>query len=230
MNFFRALFLCLLFVALPVRAGESDQLKDLQKDQLWIHVDFIEGTTGAVIHFRVWFKGKPEKAFQVLTDTNSLKALSNFTDARTLTKQMFERLDVVQPQNVDDVKKSIQGNVIASDHNRRPRKNWTNYTFYQFNFPWPLKDRWAVQKIRLDETNYHQGEYKYKYTTEHSNMKALKGQWFIKPVKDKPGYTEWYGEYQTDPGVSAPKFLLKKGVVSGFKKDVQAYRERIQSK
>lgn len=227
MKIFRVLFLCLLFVSTFVQAGESDELKDLQKDNIWIGVNFDKESTAAQIHFRVWFKGTPEKAFKVLTDTNSLKSLSNFNDARTLTRKMFQKADALQPQKSEDVIKSISGNQIASDHNRIPRKNWTNYAFFEFNFPWPLSDRWALQKIRIDETNYHQGEYKYKYQTIHGNMKVLKGEWKLKPLKDKKGWVEWYGEYETDPGVSAPKFMLKKGVVSGFKKDVKEYRKRI---
>ncbi|MFH1358076.1 MAG: hypothetical protein ABII18_13205, partial [bacterium] len=116
-------------------------------------------------------------------------------------------------------------NKLTSDHNRQKNKNWTDYIYFRFNFPWPLTDRWAVQKVKCNETNWRQHEYKLEYKTHVGNFVELFGYWELVPVKGHPGWTEFRGRYESDAGVSVPKFLTKKAMRSGLKNDVEEYRK-----
>lgn len=205
---------------------EADAI--LEKENFWAQVSFKEEGSAAIVNFRVWFQAAPDKVFEVLTNTNALKNLENFNDSRALTKNIFEDLKVKNPANPNEVRKIIGANRIASQHNRQKGQNWTDYVFFEFNFPWPLQNRWVIQKVRLDETNASKGEYKYEYKMQLGNVKTLEGYWKLLPVEGKTGWTEFRGHYESDPGISVPRFVLKKGVKTGLKKDIQAYRQLLK--
>lgn len=204
---------------------------ELESTQIWTNAYFKSGSNVAVMQFRVWFKQTPDKVFAVLTDTNSFKSkMSNYKDSRTLTSTLFKTIVDAKPETPEAVIKLIGANQISSTHNRQKGQNWTDYMFLQFNFPWPLTDRWLVQKASVDETNAAKGEYKFSYKMDVGNFQTLFGSWQLKPVEKHPGWTEFYGEYESDAGVSVPKFVTKKAIGTGFRKDIDAYRRILNSK
>ena len=64
-------------------------------------------------------------------------------------------------------------------------------------------------KVKNVENNAHKGEYKYEYKSIAGNFKELKGFWALVPIPSKKGWTEFRGEYKSDPGISVPHFLAK---------------------
>jgi len=223
-------FIVLILLLIPALAGAKENFPEvtdeLEARQFWAQSYFKPGSNIAVMKFRVWFHSTPDKVFKILTDTNKLKdQLSNFSDSRALTKQLFKQIIESSPHSDEDVVKVIGKNKITSSYNRQRGQNWTDYIYFKFNFPWPLSDRWTVQKVRVDETNHKKGEYKYEYKMHVGNFKTLSGYWELLPVSGRPGWTEFRGRYESNPGVAVPKFITKKAMVSGLKKDVGAYRK-----
>lgn len=204
--------------------------KELEEEHLVLKVDFDEEGKAARVRFRVWFQYAPDKVYKVLSDTMSFgPELSNFKTSRTLSKQVYKAIIDAKPSDAEGVLRIIGKNRFESDYNRQKDQNWTDYIFFEFNFPWPLADRWSVKKYRFDETNHNKGEYKADYKMYLGNFKKLEGGWRLRPAPGKPGWTEFYGDYYSDAGLSVPKFLVKKGVKTGFKKDMDDYR-RLLSK
>jgi len=222
----------IIFVFLPLMVwadffpGATPQLEERK---IWMNVSMKPNSNSAVVHFRVWFEAPPDKVYQVLIDTNNFKnALNNYKDSRALSKEVFKKISDAKPKSAEDVVALIGQNKFESDYNRQKGQNWTDYIYYQFNFPWPLTDRWVVQKVHVDETNASQGEYKYDYKMEVGNFNTLSGFWRLKPVPGHDGWTEFYGRYESDSGVAVPNFVIKKGVRSGLKKDIASYRQILQ--
>ncbi len=197
---------------------------DLEHDKFWAETYFKPDSNTAIMNFRVWFEAPPDKVYKILTDTNKLKVwLSNFKDSRTLSKTAYDAIEKERPADGARVI-ALAGNAVASDAHREPNQNWTDYIYFQFNFPWPLVDRWVVHKVRMDETNASNGEYKFEYKMTAGNFKALTGYWKLVPVENHPGWTEFRGEYASDPGIPVPKFVAKNAMKLGLKKDVENYR------
>jgi hypothetical protein len=209
---------------------DADVEAQLTQKNIWMNSYFKSDSTVAVMSFRVWFSQNPQKVFETLTDTNSFKhKMNNYSDARALTSILHKRIIDAQPKSAADVVKLIGANSVDSYHNRQVGQNWTDYMFLSFNFPWPLKDRWVVQRARVDETNAGKGEYKFAYEMTVGSFKSLKGQWNLKPVLGKPGWTEFYGEYVSDAGVPLPKFVTIKAMKTSFEKDVDSYRKILEN-
>ncbi|MBX7148740.1 hypothetical protein K1X76_06600 [bacterium] len=225
--FKKSLFLVLLFTLFNVPAHayntfhpEADA--DLEKDGVWVRTFFKKEETAALTVFRAYIPYTPDKAWEVLTDTNTWKSRHNdFKDAFTLTKSEAELVAAKNPVNVKDFYSLVGTPVHPSHLNRQKGGNWTSYVFQRFNFPWPLTDRWAVVEIRNDETNAGKGEYKYEYKTRGGNFKWLKGYWALMPHPTKKGWTEFRGEYKSDPGIDVPHFLAKSVVKSSIKNNVK---------
>jgi hypothetical protein len=198
----------------------------LEKDLFWTSSYFKKNSNAGVMTFRVWFKHPANKVWQTLTDTASFKdKMNNYSEAKTLSHVLFKKIVSANPQTYQETENIIGSNKLTSDHNRRKHKNWTDYIYFRFNFPWPLTDRWAVQKVKCNETNWRQHEYKLDYKTYVGNFVTLFGYWELVPVKGHPGWTEFRGRYESDAGISIPKFLSKKAMRSGLKKDVEEYRK-----
>lgn len=199
---------------------------DLEEELFWTRIYFKPKSHTAVMNFRIWFKHPPQKVWKALTDTASFKAeMNNYNEAKTLTRTLFKKIVDANPKSYREAEKIIGPNQLASNHNRRPRKNWTDYIYFRFNFPWPLTDRWAAQKFKCDETNYRKGQYKIDYKAHAGNFKELIGHWKLKPIPGHSGWTEWQGRYESNAGVAVPKFITKKAMKSGLKKDTETYRK-----
>lgn len=225
------LFCLFLIPQLTMAKFHPEADATLEKSQFWTQIYFKPDSETAVMNFRVWFEGAPEDVFKVLTDVASFKEkMNNYNEARVLTPALYKKIQAAYPKDADAVKQLVGSNKISSEHNRQKHQNWTDYAFFEFNFPWPLTDRWAVQKMRIDETNHQKGEYKLDYKMTVGNFKALSGYWRLKPVEGHPHLTEFYGRYESDPGMAVPKFLAKKGMRIGLKKDVEQYRKIIKAK
>lgn len=225
--FFLIFFSFLIFPpASFAKNPDADVEEQLQQKNIWVSAFFKSDSNVAVLRFRVWFAQNPQKVFEALTDTKSFKyKMNNYSDAQTLTSILHKKITDAKPQNAQDVVKLIGVNSVDSYHNRQVGQNWTDYMFLSFNFPWPLKDRWLVQRAHVDETNASKGEYKFAYEMTVGSFKSLKGQWNLKPVSGKPGWTEFYGEYVSDAGVALPKFVTVKAMKASFQKDVDSYRK-----
>lgn len=220
----------LIFSTASAKDSDASVEESLQQKNIWMNAFFRQGSTVAVMRFRVWFSQNSQKVFDTLTDTKSFKSkMNNYSDARTLTSILHKKITDAKPQNAADVVKLIGVNSVDSYHNRQVGQNWTDYMFLSFNFPWPLKDRWVVQRAHVDETNAGKGEYKFEYEMTVGSFKSLKGQWHLKPVPGKSGWTEFYGEYVSDAGVALPKFVTIKAMKASFEKDVESYRGILKS-
>lgn len=224
----KKIFLILLLLVpglVQAKAFHPEADGDLEKKMFWATSYFKPGTNVAVMNFRVWFQYPPEQVFQILIDTNRLKHwLDNFNDSRALTKQLFKNIINGNPRSHKEVVQIIGDNKISSRYNRQKGRNWTDYVYFQFNLPWPLTDRWAVQKVKVDETNFNKGNYRYDYKMHVGNFKKLEGYWELIPAPGHPGWTEFRGRYESNPGIPVPKFIMRKAAVTGLRKDVGAYR------
>ncbi len=208
------LLLCLLCTSGPLRAydvfhPEADET--LKNGSTWTEVSFKEGSTNATTVFRAWIPYKPADAWLVWTDTNAWKQIhSDYTDSRTLDKNQFDLVAQKSPSSIKDCYDLVGGENFSSTLGRHAGQVWTSYVLQRFNLPWPLADRWNVMKVKNDETKSGSGMYKYDYKTVAGNFKDLKGYWELIPIPNKPGWTEFRGEYSSDPGIAIPHFLAKK--------------------
>lgn len=226
LGFFVMLFVVLFSQVVSAKSFHSEVDGELEANLIWTNAYFKSGTNSAVMEFRVWFKHPPDEVFEVLTDTDSFKTkMNNYNDARTLTKNLFKSIVDANPKTPEEVVKIIGSNQISSNHNRQKNGGWTDYMFFEFNFPWPLKDRWVVQKVRVDESNAQKGEYQFDYKMAVGNFNTLGGHWELVPVRTHKGWTEFQGRYESDPGVVVPQFVTKKAMIVGFKKDIESYRK-----
>lgn len=213
-----------LFLVQPVLAEDfrADVTAELKKDPVWVDVEFPEGSTASITEFRVWYEYPANQIFPVLIDTNGLPKLHKaYKDARTLTQELFDKIVKANPTEETEALKILGDSRTPSDFHRKKGEKWTDYVYQNFNFPWPLSDRWTILKVEIDETQAALGKYRFQYTLMAGNFKRLEGWWELIPIADKPGWTEWRGRYESDVGVALPKFVTKKGAKTGFKREVQ---------
>lgn len=173
--------------------------------------------------FRVWFPIASDRVWQVLIDTNNWKDVhpSDYTDSRTLDKNQFDLVKQKKPDSVKAFYKLVGVQTFSSTMGRKEGKIWTHTNFQRFHLPWPLHDRWVVMKVKNDETSDSLGRYRYDYEMIAGNFKALKGYWELLPLPDKPGWTEFRGQYDSDPGIFVPQFLGRKIFRAAIKRNAK---------
>ena len=211
-------FLCLT-IALTAQAQgfhpEGDS--DIAKDGIWVDVAFAG--TNTISTFRAKYNHSPDKVFEILTDTDSMAALhqGNYSDARTLDKATFDKVAQAKPKSVEELLLIIGETRLKSYHNRSKGSRWTDYTYSNFNFPWPLSNRWTVNEIKIDESGSLNGLYKFTFTMAVGNFTTTTGYWELVPTPD--GGTEFRGIYKSDPGIALPKFATKLGTKMAMKRE-----------
>lgn len=219
-------FLSLLSFLTFADSDSAKIMETLEKDKLWVRTYAIKSKDVIAMDFRVWYTQNPEKVFRMLMDTVRLgKELTSYKVARTLSKEQYQTLQNHCPANAVEGLQKISDYVASSDKNRRPDQGWTDYTFYEFNFPWPITNRWAVQKAKVDETNADIGAYRYEYNTVCGNFRTLEGQWEVVSVPQHPGWAEFRGHYETNPGLLVPNGVIESAAKVGLKKDVVVHRK-----
>lgn len=216
------LFFTFLF-SFPAFAENSfypEALQTLQEGKTWVEVTF-KGTKGTTV-FRAWFSYPAEEVWKVLIDANLWKKIhSDYTDSRTLDINQYKMVAKLKPTHVKAFYEIVGEEIFPSFYGRQKEGQWESYVFQRLNLPWPLADRWNVLKIKNDESNSHQGIYRYEFKMVTGNFKDLKGWWELLPVSGKPGWTEFRGQYESDPGISIPKVLAKKIFKSSMRKSVE---------
>jgi hypothetical protein len=229
-NFMTALF---IFLAVSGTAAAGDfhpeANAELDQNHFWSEVNFQPNSNVIVTNFRALFDKPANKVFPTLIDTNGLPRVhGNYEDAAELDKSTFDAIVSASPKDADAVKPLIKK--AASGTGRNAGGRWTRYEYLNFNFPWPLSNRWTVQKADIDESGAAKGHYRYVYKMHVGNFKALDGFWELVPVAGKPGWTEFRGSYKSDAGVALPKFVTKSAAKTGLKRDVEDNRRVLGSK
>ena len=203
----------------------------LKTDNIWTQTTFKKNDHAIRSAFRVWYPAKPQILWKVLTDTNLWKEIhSDYKDSQTLDKQ---RYDLVAEEKPHDIKAyhDIVGNAqFPSDYGRIPGGIWMSYDMQEFNFPWPFADRWAVMKVKNDESDAKKGVYHYEYKMVAGNFRESRGYWEILPLPDKPGWSEFRGEYRADPGIETPQFLTRALFKSSLKKAREENLKELEKK
>lgn len=185
----------------------------------------------ASTEFRVWFPFPPSQVFELLIDTNRWKEIhSDYTDSRTMNLQQYNLAAEKKPASVKEFYELMGEKILPSFYGRQPGGVWTSYVFQRLNLPWPISDRWFVIKIRNDESQAFQGEYRYDYKMLTGNGKELKGYWELLPVKGKKGWTEFRGEYKVDPGMQTPQVLGKAIFRASIRRSAKENLEALEQK
>ncbi len=210
------------------KATVLEQDQELFKKRLWLEVDLPAKSTEAILHFRVWFEGSPDKVFKVLTNTNSFnELLKNLIVSQTLDLKGVAGVELDEVATAEQAQAYAKKISTPSDTNRKPNQKWRDYALYVVNYPWPISDRWFVYEIQIDETQAGQGQYRYDYRMINGNMKRISGSWTLKPVPNQSNLMEFSGTYYFDPGFDVPSMILKPGVRNQFENDIKAYRQEI---
>lgn len=194
----------------------------MQKESFWAEISFDEGSTATLAEFRAWYPFPADRVFPVLIDTNNFpKVHSNYENAMTLTQSVFDEAIIKNPKSAEELEHLIVSGKQASAASRKKEATWDDFVYLNFNFPWPLSNRWTLQEVHIDETKATQGVYRFDYKMRIGNFKTLSGYWELVPIEGKPGWTEFRGAYRADPGIPLPKFVTKAAAKTSLKKDFE---------
>ncbi len=218
---FLALILSTPQLAYAYNSFHPDKDAIVYGDKFWAEVVFKGSNTG-VTQFRVIYEAPANMVFAQLINTNGLqKYHSSYADSRNLTEANYNTIVTQKPTGYADLIALIQDAHIPDLQNRKVGSTWTDFWYLRFNLPWPLSDKWVVQKVKVDETNAAQNEYKVEYKMEHGNVTMLKGWWEVVEVPGRPGWTEFHGETESDPGIPMPNFLARSTFKSSLRKEFE---------
>lgn len=202
---------------------------ELDEEKIWVQTAFDKNTTNVRTSFRAWLPHSAKILWPIMIDTNNWKNISkDYNDSRALDGSMAKLLENKQPKDIKELYKLIGDKNVESYEGRLKDGKWISHAFQRFAFPFPLKDRWAVIKIKNDESDSAKGYYRYDYKMIASNFKKLEGYWELINIPEKPGWTEWRGYYESDPGIHVPHFLTKSIYRSSLKKSAETYSKKAQ--
>lgn len=226
----RFLFLLLLLFSLPVRADNQpfDSLEMTEDDGIYsaIRTEFSGTKSNTVV--RIWYPYPPSKVWPILIDTNGWREThkGTYADTRTLDVNQYKLVRTKQPDSLKSFYELIGGEEFSSDHGRVRGGVWMSYVFQRFAFPFPLKDRWVVLKVKNDES----GRHRYEYSMAAGNFRTLKGYWELANILEKPGWTEFRAQYDSDPGIQVPQFLAKSIFKSSIRREAKENMEAMGKK
>ncbi|MBI2340602.1 MAG: hypothetical protein HYU99_09610 [Deltaproteobacteria bacterium] len=230
----KILFLVFFFATVPAHAydtfhPEADEA--LQNGETWVEVTFKRHDYKAHTSTRAWYPYPAEEVWKILIDTNTYKErYSDYSDSRTLDKNQFDLVVRKKPDSIKGFYELVGGQEFPSEYGRKPGSVWASYILQRFNLPWPLNDRWGISRVKNDESQAHKGKYRYEYETPAGNFKALKGYWELVPVPGRPRWTEFRGEYDSDPGIQYPQFVARSLFRSSMKKSVEVNKKALEAK
>lgn len=201
---------------------------DMSKEGIWVEVAFAG--TNTISTFRAKYAHSPDKVFEVLTDTDSMATLhkGNYSDARTLDKATFDKIVSAKPKSVEELLPLLGQTRLKSAHNRSKGSRWTDYSYSNFNFPWPLSNRWTINEIKVDESGSKNGHYKFTFTMAVGNFTTTTGYWELIATSD--GGSEFRGVYNSDPGVALPKFATKLGTKMAMKREYEENKTTLKKR
>ena len=219
-----SLFFFVISVSFPAHAFNefhSEQDSVVYSDKFWADVVFKGQNTG-VTRFRIIYEAPMAMVFAQLIDTASLhKYHDNYADSRSLSLENLQKILTGQPADPAALVKIIGDARLTGLENRKAGGKWTDYWYMRFNLPWPLNDKWVVQTAKVDESQAGKNYYRVDYDLNLGNVKTAKGWWELVEVPGKPGWTEFRGETESDPGIPVPEFLARSTFKSSLKKEFE---------
>ena len=227
-------FLCLFLNIQIVAHAESfypQADKELLQNGIWTKIDFEKDSSVAVVSVRVLYRYPIHQVFEELVNTNQLKKIhDSFLASQTLSLKTFAKIQKANPKESSQIQTLVANEKSASNLYRKKGQKWMEYLYLNVDLPWPIANRWMVQKANVDESQAKDGYYKYAYQMLYGNFKILKGYWELVKVPNHPNWTEFRGRYRTDPNIPVPKFIAKKAVKTGFKQDVAENKKHFKNK
>ncbi|MBI1909073.1 MAG: hypothetical protein HYS22_02760 [Deltaproteobacteria bacterium] len=111
---------------------------------------------------------------------------------------------------------------------------WEGYLFEIYDFPWPVTNRWAVNRLVMDETGVMMRQYQLHWTMLIGTFKQSEGYFKIGPYGKNSRLTDFVVYMKNDPGLRVPKTLLKMGshlslpnVVRGVRNEVSRQKRHL---
>ena len=205
-----------------------EALPTLEKHHFWSDVKTKQGSSGIHAAMRAWYPYPAEKVFEVITNVNRFPLIhKNYKEAFTISLETFEEVSEKKPKTFKELSLILKDKKIPPFSERKKKEEWKSFVYLNMDFPWPISNRWMIQKIEVDESDARKDRYRYVYKMKLGTFKTLKGYWELLPIPGKSGWTEFRSIYEPNPGVSVPDFMVRQAMKIGLKRDFEENKKAL---
>ncbi len=169
-----------------------------------------KGISGARATMTAWIHTSPEATWQTLIDFNDQGKKYPRLE-RSFCLQAADAKDVKRQKlrNGFTVEKNYKKNRCDPHELRTEGKKWQLHLFQEFDYPFPLANRWIVAEVNLDETKKRQNRYHMSGRLLYGHQKIYEVDLFVKPHPKNKGETFFEMRVWIDPGGIIMDWMLK---------------------
>lgn len=92
---------------------------------------------------------------------------------------------------------------------RKTGKKWSIYIFQEFDYPFPISDRWVIAKMNADESGMGQGVFRQRGILVYGHQKVYEVSFVLKPHPKSPKETFFEMDVWIDPGGVIMDWMVK---------------------
>jgi hypothetical protein len=157
---------------------------------------------GARAYLTARIHAPQEAVWQAFTDFNNHAEKYPQLDG-SFCVQAIHTQEIIKKKllNASTVKKEYRSKRCDPLQIRQKDKKWAMHVYQQFDYPFPLADRWFIGNIHFDETGAKaKGEFKMKGELIYGRQKIYQVSFTFKPHPKNPQHTLVNGDLWMDPG------------------------------
>ena len=214
----------LVFSASFSSAGEDHSR--LASGEIIVSLDRVQGSTAQRGQAMGVVDSPPAKVWQVITEVNHFQEFMPRTlRSITVTPEQLQEILKTRPTSAPQVEQ-ILGSIQTNPQGYRlSGQKWTVYLYSLLDFPWPVSHRWYIIKISNDETQAGSNRYISSWSLQIGNLRENRGEWRLEPFGDQKTLVTY--QLITDPDVSLPPFLVKRGTSITLPQVIASVRKRV---
>ena len=210
---FIAFWACLLV------AGAASALETKGRREIDVRVNYARNQTSA-IEASYMIEASPQIAWAVIHDQEGMSEyVPRILYSRYISQKAAEQIIASKALSFEHVLE-----IVKEDPNTKERL----YVLQQFNFPWPLSNRWVLMKF-AEESRPTKGIFSRSYQMVAGNLKTAEGGWHVQPDDDNPNYSRVLYRNLSDPGFQIPAFIGKPASRKTTREILEAVRNRAET-
>ncbi len=220
-------FLLSTILVLSASSSLARELQDrLASGEIIASCDGVSGSNAKRCEAQGVVEAPPAKVWRVITGVNRFQEFMPRTlKSLVVTPEQLKEVLKARPTSASQVEGLLGPNPADPQAYRLAGRQWLVHLYSLLDFPWPVQNRWYIIKITNDETQAESHRYLSSWTLQLGNLRENRGEWRLEPFADQKTLVTYH--LITDPEVSLPAFLVKRGTSVTLPQIITAVRQRV---
>ena len=208
-------------------AASATELQDrLASGEILVSCNDVSGSKAKQGEARGVVDAPPAEVWRVITEVDHFQEFMPRTlKSQTVAPEQLKEVLNARPTSASQVEGILGPKSANSQADRTSGRQWVVYLYSLLDFPWPVQSRWYIIKISNDETQAENHRYLSSWSLQIGNLKENRGEWRLESFGDHKTLVTY--QLISDPEVSLPAFLVKRGTSITLPQVIASVRQRV---